>query len=78
MEANNKAVLEDVGHDANLYIANQEDNTRKIRRLASAELCATSKYEVVGCLSRCIVVSSLISISIIIIIIIIIYYIFMF
>ena len=39
LEANTKAVLEDVGHNADL---------RKIRNLASAELCATSKYEVVG------------------------------
>ena len=28
LEANNKAVLEDVGHNADLYIANQEDNTQ--------------------------------------------------
>ena len=48
--------------NADLYIANEEDKrtTRKIRRLASAELCATSKYEVVGYLSRCIVASSFI------------------
>ena len=26
--ANTKAVLEDVGHNADLYIANQEDNTQ--------------------------------------------------
>ena len=26
MEANTKAVLEDVGHNTDLYIANQEDN----------------------------------------------------
>ena len=28
LEANTKAVLEDVGHNADLYIANQEDNTQ--------------------------------------------------
>jgi hypothetical protein len=28
LEANAKAVLEDVGHNADLYIANQEDNTQ--------------------------------------------------
>ena len=28
LEANSKAVLEDVGHNADLYIANQEDNTQ--------------------------------------------------
>ena len=28
LEANDKAVLEDVGHNADLYIANQEDNTQ--------------------------------------------------
>ena len=28
VEANTKAVLEDVGHNADLYIANQEDNTQ--------------------------------------------------
>ena len=28
LEANNKAALEDVGHNADLYIANQEDNTQ--------------------------------------------------
>ena len=33
LEVNTKAVLEDVGHNADLYIANQEDK---------------SKYEVVG------------------------------
>jgi hypothetical protein len=27
LETNAKAVLEDVGHNANLYIASQEDNT---------------------------------------------------
>ena len=27
LKANNKATLEDVGHNADLYIANQEDNT---------------------------------------------------
>ena len=27
-EVNAKAVLEDVGHNADLYIANQEDNTQ--------------------------------------------------
>ena len=50
LEANTKAVLEDVGHNADVYIANQpiKRTTRKIRNLASAELCATSKYEVVG------------------------------
>ena len=26
LEANNKAALEDVGHNTDLYIANQEDN----------------------------------------------------
>ena len=28
LEANTKAVLEDVGHNADLYIANQEDSTQ--------------------------------------------------
>ena len=28
LEANNKAELEDVGHNADLYISNQEDNTQ--------------------------------------------------
>ena len=28
LEANNKAALEDVGHNTDLYIANQEDNTQ--------------------------------------------------
>ena len=28
LETNNKAVLEDVGQNADLYIANQEDNTQ--------------------------------------------------
>ena len=28
LEANNKAALEDVGYNADLYIANQEDNTQ--------------------------------------------------
>ena len=28
LEANNKAVLEDAQHNADLYIANQEDNTQ--------------------------------------------------
>ena len=28
LEANNKAVLQDVGNNADLYIANQEDNTQ--------------------------------------------------
>ena len=28
LEANAKTALEDVGHNADLYIANQEDNTR--------------------------------------------------
>ena len=28
LEANTKAVLEDVGHNADLYIAKQEDNTQ--------------------------------------------------
>ena len=28
LEANAKAVLEDVGHNTDLYIANQEDNTQ--------------------------------------------------
>ena len=28
LEANDKAVLEDGGHNADLYIANQEDNTQ--------------------------------------------------
>ena len=28
LEANTKAVLEDVGHNADLYIANQEDHTQ--------------------------------------------------
>ena len=28
LEANNKAALEDVGHNADLCIANQEDNTQ--------------------------------------------------
>ena len=28
LETNNKAALEDVGHNADLYIANQEDNTQ--------------------------------------------------
>ena len=50
------AVLEDV---TQIRISPIKRTTRKIRRLASAELCATSKYEVVGCLSRYIVVSSL-------------------
>ena len=27
-EANNKAILEDIGCNADLYIANQEDNTQ--------------------------------------------------
>ena len=26
--ANNRAALEDIGHNADLYIANQEDNTQ--------------------------------------------------
>ena len=29
LEANTKAVLEDVGHNTDLYIANQEDNTQR-------------------------------------------------
>ena len=55
---NTKAVLEDVGHNADLYIANQEvkrttHNTHtKLGAwpVQSFELCATSKskYEVVG------------------------------
>ena len=28
LEANNKAILEDIGCNADLYIANQEDNTQ--------------------------------------------------
>ena len=28
LEANTKAALEDVGHNTDLYIANQEDNTQ--------------------------------------------------
>ena len=28
LEANNKAAIEDVGHNADLYIANLEDNTQ--------------------------------------------------
>ena len=28
LEANNKAALEDIGHNADLYIANQEDYTK--------------------------------------------------
>ena len=28
LEANTKAMMEDVGHNADLYIANQEDNTQ--------------------------------------------------
>ena len=28
LEANNEAALEDIGHNADLYIANQEDNTQ--------------------------------------------------
>ena len=28
LHANDMAVLEDVGHNADLYIANQEDNTQ--------------------------------------------------
>ena len=28
LEVNTKAVLEDVGHNADLYIANKEDNTQ--------------------------------------------------
>ena len=28
LEVNTKAVLEDVGHNADLYIANHEDNTQ--------------------------------------------------
>ena len=28
LETNNKAVLEEVGQNADLYIANQEDNTQ--------------------------------------------------
>ena len=48
LDANAKAALEDVGHNADLYISPIMRTTRKIRNLASAELCATSKYEVVG------------------------------
>ena len=28
LEANNKAILEDIGYNADLYIANQEDNAQ--------------------------------------------------
>ena len=50
LEANTEAVLEDVGHNADLYISISpiKRTTRRIRNLASAELCATLKYEVVG------------------------------
>ena len=53
LEANVKAALEDVGHLTKICISISpiKRTTRKIRRLASAELYATSKYEVVGCLS---------------------------
>ena len=51
LEANTKAVLEDVGHNmtiTQICISPIKRTIRKIRNLASAELCATSKYEVVG------------------------------
>ena len=48
LEANTKAVLEDVGHNADLYIANQEDNTqnqepgqRRALRNVKARSCRT-------------------------------------
>ena len=47
LEANTKAVLEDVGHNTGC-ISPIKRTTRKIRNLASVELCATSKNEVVG------------------------------
>ena len=51
LEANTKAVLEDVGHNmtiTQICISPIKRTTRKIRNLASAELCATSKGDVVG------------------------------
>ena len=52
LDANAKDVLEDLGHNADtdtlICISPIMRTTRKIRNLASAELCATSKYEVVG------------------------------
>ena len=51
LEANTKAVLEDVGHNADLYIANQESRGQYAKLgigtwpAQSSELCATSKYE---------------------------------
>ena len=42
LETNNWAMLEDVGQNADMYIANQEGNRQhanlELRRLASAEL----------------------------------------
>ena len=45
---NAKDVLEDLGLNADLYIANHEDNTQNQEPGQSAKLCAMSKYEVVG------------------------------
>ena len=40
LEANTKAVLEDVGHNADLYIANQEDNRALCNvKVRSTKLC---------------------------------------
>ena len=39
LEANTKAALEDVGHNADLYIANQEDNTQNLEPGQCRALC---------------------------------------
>ena len=39
LEANTKAVLEDVGHNADLYIANQEGNTQNQEPCQCRALC---------------------------------------
>ena len=39
LEVNTKAVLEDVGHNADLYIANQEDNTQNYEPGLRRVLC---------------------------------------
>ena len=48
LEANNKAALEDVGYNADLYIANQEDNTQSYaldQRSALVNVKASKLYD---------------------------------